>query len=50
MFLQEQHVSNQLRGYHQAGIVMKLKMAVHKQLAYAKCLGTAILNLITILA
>jgi hypothetical protein len=33
-FLQEQHVSTQLRGHHQAGIVMKLKMSVHKQLAY----------------
>jgi hypothetical protein len=31
MFLQDQHVSTQLRGYHQAGIVMKLKMAVHKE-------------------
>jgi hypothetical protein len=34
VFLQEQHVSTQLRGHHQAGIVMKLKMAVHKQLVY----------------
>jgi hypothetical protein len=32
VFLQEQHVSTQLRGHHQVGIVMKLKMAVHKQL------------------
>jgi hypothetical protein len=30
MFLQKQHVSTQLR----AGIVMKLKMSIHKQLAY----------------
>jgi hypothetical protein len=36
MFLQEQHVSTQLRGHHQAGIVTKLKMAVHKQLAYLR--------------
>jgi hypothetical protein len=36
MFLQEQHVSTQLRGHYQGGIVMKLKMAVHKQLALKK--------------
>jgi hypothetical protein len=34
MLLQEQHVSNQIRGHHQTSIVMKLKMAVHKQLAF----------------
>jgi hypothetical protein len=28
MFLQQQHVSTQLRRYHQAGIVMKLKMVI----------------------
>jgi hypothetical protein len=39
MFLQEQHVSTQLRGHHQAGIVVKLKMAVHKQLAHAVMLS-----------
>jgi hypothetical protein len=32
--LQEQYVSTQLRGHHQAGIVMKLKMAARKQLVY----------------
>jgi hypothetical protein len=31
MSSQEQHVSTQLTGHHQGGIVMKLKMAVHKQ-------------------
>jgi hypothetical protein len=31
MFLQQQHVPTQLRGHHQAGIVTKFKMAVHKQ-------------------
>jgi hypothetical protein len=35
-FLQKQHVSTQLRGHHQAGIVMKLKMAVRKQLLYLR--------------
>jgi hypothetical protein len=45
MFLQEQHVSTQLRGHYQAGIVMKFKMAVHKQFAYGNCLRTAIFNL-----
>jgi hypothetical protein len=38
MFLQEQHVSTQLTGHHQAGIVIKLKMAIHKQLAVVNCL------------
>jgi hypothetical protein len=33
-FLQEQYVSTQLRGHHQAGIVTKLKMAIHEHLAY----------------
>jgi hypothetical protein len=32
--LQEQHVSTQLRSHHPASTVMKLKMAVHKQLVY----------------
>jgi hypothetical protein len=41
MFSQKQHVSTLLRGHHQASIVMKLKMAVHKQLAHANCLCTA---------
>jgi hypothetical protein len=50
MFLREQHVSTQLRGHHQASIVMKLEMAVHKQLAYDNCLCIAISNFITILA
>jgi hypothetical protein len=50
MFLRELHVSTHLRGYHQGGIVMKLKMSVHKQLAYTNCLCTAILNFIAILA
>jgi hypothetical protein len=36
---ESEHVSTQLRGHHQAGIVMKLKMAVYsKQLALANCL------------
>jgi hypothetical protein len=34
MFLQEQHVSTQLRDHNQAGIVIKLKMAVRKQSLY----------------
>jgi hypothetical protein len=34
MFLQEQHVSTQLRSDHQASIVMQFEIAVHKQLAY----------------
>jgi hypothetical protein len=36
MFLQEQHVSTQLRDHHQANVVMKFKMATHKQLAYPR--------------
>jgi hypothetical protein len=36
MFLQEQHVSTQLQDHHQAGKVMKMKMALHKQLAYLR--------------
>jgi hypothetical protein len=35
-FLQEQHISTQLRGHHQANIVIKLKITVHKQLAYLR--------------
>jgi hypothetical protein len=49
MFLQEQHVSTQLRGHHQAGIVMGMKMAVYEELVYANCLYTAIFNFINIL-
>jgi hypothetical protein len=41
MFSQKQHVSAQLKGHHQAGKVMKLKTAVHKQFA-ANGLCTAI--------
>jgi hypothetical protein len=36
IFLQGQHVSTQLRGHHQASTVMKLKMAIHKQLVYLR--------------
>jgi hypothetical protein len=34
MYLQEQHVSTQLRGHHQVRIVMKLKMAIQKLFKY----------------
>jgi hypothetical protein len=36
MFLQKQHVSTHLRGHHQASVVMELRKAVHKQLAYVR--------------
>jgi hypothetical protein len=38
--------SNQGAIIHQADIVMKLKVSVHKQLAYAKSLCADIFNLI----
>jgi hypothetical protein len=36
MFLQKQRVSTQLKGHYHASVVMELKRAVHKQLAYLR--------------
>jgi hypothetical protein len=64
MFLQEQHVSTQLRGHHQAGTVMRCWVLQHSTFIcifyfyvnrtwsrrYTNCLCIAIFNFITILA
>jgi hypothetical protein len=48
IFLHDQHVSTQLMGNHQAGILIKFELAVHKELAYANSLCIGIFSFITI--